>query len=262
MTQNPSHLSVFVVASSLFLFSSLLSLSNKTQAMDIVSGVSIGNKSMQLKIRDREFTPSFVSMDFSVTALIGKTYISVNHEQSIKDDIEGSEDALGNRGLINYSRSDTNLTIGYPVFEHLNIFGGYRQGETSAYWSVTSDSFGSSSQGVFLGGSTSYAVGNKGVIGLSLAVASLQGKVSLVEPFVDTQSILALNPNPPSDIEGTAVGYSLGLNWSGGITKDTSYVVAYKLHRYEFEDSENFGGTDLSYEENFSTISIGVAHFF
>jgi len=217
---------------------------------------------MQLNIRDREFTPSFVSLDFFVTTLIGKTYISVNHEQSIKDDIEGAEDATCERGLVSYSRSDSSLTIGYPVLESLNIFGGYRQGETSAYWSVTSDSFGSSSQGVFLGGSTSYAVGNKGVLGLSLAVASLQGKVSLVEPFVDTQSILALNPNPPSDINGSAVGYSLGLNWSGGITKDTSYVVAYKLHRYEFEDDDKFGGLDLSYDENFSTISVGVNHFF
>jgi hypothetical protein len=243
-------------------FSSLLTLSGQAQAMDIVSGVAIGNKSMQLKIDDREFTPSFVSLDFFVTALFGKTYISINHEQSIKDDVESAEDADGVRGLVYYSRSDTSLTIGYPVFEHLNIFGGYRQGETSAYWSVTSDSFGSSSQGVFLGGSTSYAVGNKGAIGLSLAIASLQGEVSLQEPFVDTQSILALNPNPPSDIKGSAVGYSLGLNWSGGISKDTSYVVAYKLHLYEFEDTENFGGTDLSYEENFSTVSVGVSHFF
>lgn len=256
MTQTPRLIGVYAVATGLFLFS------NQLQAMDVVSGVSIGNKSMQLTIRDRDFTPSFVSLDFFVTVLLGKTYISLNHEQSIKDDIESAEDAAGVRGLIYYSRSDTNLTIGYPVFKHLNIFGGYRQGETSAYWSVTSDSFGTSSQGVFLGGSTSYEVGNKGAIGFSLAIASLQGKVSLVEPFVDTQSILALNPNPPSDIEGTAVGYSLGLNWSGGISKDTSYVVAYKLHLYEFEDADKFGGLDLSYEENFSTISVGVSHFF
>jgi hypothetical protein len=240
----------------------LLTLSTQAYALDIVSGVSLGNKSMQLKIDDREFTPSFVSLDFNITALLGKTYISVSHEQSIKDDIEGAEDESGTRGLIYYSRSDTSLTLGYPVFEYLNIFGGYRQGETSAYWSATSDSFGSSSQGAFLGGSTSYDMGKAGAIGFSLAVANLQGKVSLQEPFVDTQSILALNPDPPSDIEGSAVGYSLGLSWSGGITKDTSFVVAYKLHRYEFEDSENFGGTDLSYEENFSTISVGVNHFF
>jgi len=243
-------------------FFGLLALSSQAQALDIVSGVSVGNKSMQLKIADREFTPTFVSLDFFVTALFGKTYVSINHEQSIKDDVESAEDATGARGLVYYSRSDTSLTIGYPVLEYLNIFGGYRQGETSAYWSVTSDSFGSSSRGVFLGGSTSYAVGNKGAVGFSLAIASLQGEVSLQEPFVDTQSILALNPNPPSDIKGSAIGYSLGLNWSGGISKDTSYVVAYKLHLYEFEDTENFGGTDLSYEENFSTLSVGVSHFF
>lgn len=259
MTQKTHVISVFAA------IFSLLSIPGQAHALDIVSGVSIGNKSMQLKIRDREFTPSFVSMDFFVTALLGKTYIAINYEQSIKDDIQSAtaETGVGTvRGLIYYSRSDASLTIGYPVFKHLDIFGGYRQGETSAYWSVTSDSFGSSSQGVFLGGSTSYAVSNKGAIGFSLAIASLQGDVSLREPFVNTQSILALNPNPPNDIKGSAIGYSLGLNWSGGISKDTSYVVAYKLHLYEFEDDDKFGGLDLSYEENFSTLSVGVSHFF
>ena len=212
---------------------------------------------MTFEIKDREFTPNFVSLDLFFTTLFDKTYVTINHDQSIKDDISSD---TSNTGLMYYARQDTNLTIGHPVLDKLTLFGGYRTGATKIFYSPTNDSLRTTSQGFFVGGSTSYPVSKTTVLGFSLAIASLEGKVSLREPLVDTSAFTVIDL--ADDVTGNAVGYSLGLNWSGEISQDTSFIVAYKFQRYEFEDADNHGGTDIDFNETFSTVSVGVSHFF
>lgn len=237
----------------------LLQLSvSTTQAEDIdmVVKTAITQKSLELNIRDRSFSPSFNTFDIAITGAMGRYYLTLDHDISIKDAIETDPN-----GLIFYSRSDSSLTLGYSMMDWLSIFTGYRTGETEAHYSANNSSFGNTSDGYYAGLNANHYFKDKGSLSLSLAIANLKGKVALAEPFVDTSVFLVGTP-PPSHIEGGALGYSLGLSWSGKYSEDTNYSIGIKLQRYEFEDDVVFGGLDLSYDENFNTISIGLTHFF
>lgn len=229
---------------------------DETPELNIQGGISLSHKSMELIIRDRAFTPSFASLGLSITAGISPFYITFNRDQSIKDDIETDPS-----GLIFFSRLDTSLELNYLFSRQLRFSVGYRTGETESFYSATNDAFGTSEQGFFIGGNYAYGFGKKGTLSASLAIAQLDGEVSLREPFVDT-SAFVVGPTPPSNIEGDALGFSLGLGWTGSISDKTQYSVGLKLHSFEFEDKQVFGGLDLSYEENFSIFSIGLVHQF
>ena len=237
----------------------LLSLSAsvaQAEEIDVVVKTAITQKSLDLSIRDRSFSPTYNTLDIAITGAMGRYYLTLDHDFSIKDSIENDPN-----GLIFSSRSDTSLTLGYSILQWLSVFTGYRTGETKAFYSANNDSFGNTSDGFYLGVNGNHYFEDKGSLSLSLAIASLQGEVALSEPFVDTSVFLVGNP-PPAEINGSAIGYSFGLSWTGKYSADTNYNIGIKLQRYEFEDDVVFGGLDLSYDENFNTISIGLTHFF
>lgn len=234
----------------------LLVSTAQAEDIDMVVKMAIAQKSLDLSIRDRSFSPSFNTFDIAVTGAMGRFYLTLDHDISIKDAVETDPN-----GLIFFSRSDSSLTLGYSIMDWLSIFTGFRTGETEANYSANNSSFGNTSEGYYIGLNGSHYFEKKGSLSLSLAIASLDGSVALSEPFVDTSVFLVGNP-PPSEINGSAVGYSLGLSWSGKYSEDTNYSIGIKLQRYEFEDDIVFGGLDLSYDENFNTISIGLTHFF
>jgi hypothetical protein len=223
-----------------------------------VGQAAIGQKGMELVIREQEFSPSFTTLDLSITAVKNKFYTSLAHERSIKDDIETDP-----TGLIFYSRLDTNLTFGYSLRENWNLFGGYRWGDTDMYYddnvNQLSRSFGASSEGIFLGASYSHGF-KKGTLSTSIAIASLKGEVSLTEPLVDTTAFTVITP--PDVVEGDALGSSYSFVWTGEVSENTTYNLGLRIHRYTFDDKKVFAGLDLSYDENFTTISLGLSHFF
>ena len=241
------------------IFAILLSLfasAAQAEDIDMVVTMAIVQKSLDLEIRDRSFNPSFNTFDIAVTGAMGSFYLTLDHDFSIKDDI-----TTDSNGLIFFSRSDSSLTLGYSMLDWLSVFAGFRTGETNAHYSLSNSSFGNTSNGYYVGLNGSQYFEEKGSLSLSLAIASLNGNVALSEPFVDT-SVFLVGAAPPSEINGSAVGYSLGLSWTGKYSADTNYSVGIKLQRYEFEDDVVFGGLDLSYDENFNTISVGLTHFF
>ncbi len=81
---------------------------NTAHAIDFIARAAIGNKSSELIIRDRSFTPDFITLDLSLTGTHGRYFLTLNNENSIKDAIETDPN-----GLIFFSRQDTNLTFGY-----------------------------------------------------------------------------------------------------------------------------------------------------
>ena len=224
-------------------------------AIDFIARAAVGNKSSELIIRDRSFNPGFITLDLSLTGTLDRYFVTINNEFSIKDDIETDPN-----GLIFYSREDINITFGYSL-DQFTVFGGFRTGETNANYTANNSAFGTTSEGFYVGASKSYFFDGWGNLSGSVAVATLDGEVSLSEPFVDTSAFVVGTP-PPSTIKGSAVGVSLAIGWSGQVSADTIYNIDLKINQFDFEDDVVFGGLDLSYEENFSTISIGLTHFF
>lgn len=229
-------------------------------AVEFVAKAAIGRKSSELIIRDRSFNPDFTTLDMALTATHGRYFVTVDNEFSIKDDIsvfDDDNDAFD--GLIFYSRQDLNITVGY-IFEQFTAFAGVRSGSTDAFYSAQNIAFGTSSQGFYAGASSSYFVEGIGNFTGSAALASLDGEVTLNEPLVDTSAFTV--STPPANIQGSALGLSIGLGLQGEISASTLYSIEWKLNRFDFEDDVVFGGLDLSYTENFSTFYIGLTHFF
>jgi hypothetical protein len=226
------------------------------QKLKVSGGLALSNKNMELIIRDRQFTPEFTSLALSLTGGIGNFYLTFNHDQSIKDDIEADS-----AGLIFYSRRDSSLALSYVLSRQWRLSAGYRAGETESFYTVSNDEFGTSEEGFFVGGNFSYSFGKKGTASTSLAIAQLDGEVSLREPFVDTSAFVVGSP-PPQNIEGDALGYSFGLAWTDLITERTRYSVGLRIHRYDFEDTQVYGGLDLSYQLNFNSLYFGLTHSF
>ncbi|MGB5396422.1 MAG: hypothetical protein WBN96_04685 [Gammaproteobacteria bacterium] len=224
-------------------------------AIDFIAKAAVGKKSSELIIRDRSFNPDFITLDLSLTGTLDRYFVTINNEFSIKDDIETDPN-----GLIFYSREDINITIGYSL-DQFTVFGGFRSGDTNANYTANNSAFGTTSDGYYIGASKSYFFDGWGNFSGSIAVATLDGEVSLSEPFVDTSAFVVGTP-PPSAIKGSAVGVSLALGWSGQVSADTIYNIDLKINQFDFEDDVVFGGLDLSYEENFSTIYLGLTHFF
>lgn len=225
--------------------------------INLVGQMSLGNKTMDLIISDRQFNPVFTTLNIGITALYQKFYLTLEHERSVQDAIQAT-----GLGLLFFHREDTSLTFGYNVWEGLSAFVGYREGSTRNYYSASPDtSFGTESDGIYLGASYSYPVADHGTLGTSLAVAQLTGSVSLEEPFVDRNQFNPAFP-PPNQVQGDAIGFSFGVSWTGEVSEATLYNVAFKIHRYEFEDDRIFGGIDLSFIEDFNTFSFGLTHFF
>lgn len=237
-------------------------LNTSVQAeVDVIAKAAIGSKSSELVIRGRDFSPSFLTLDLSLTGAMGNYFVTFNNEFSIKDDIASYTDPNDSNfdGLIFYSRADTNITFGYS-FEIATVFIGLRSGETSAHYTANSSSFGTTSNGYYIGASKSFYYKDKGALSASIAAASLDGEVALSEPFVDTSAFQIVTA--PETIKGSALGLSVGVGWSGQIYGDTNYSIDFKHNQFDFEDNVIFGGVDLSYTENFSTFYIGITHFF
>lgn len=227
---------------------------NFLSGMDFLAKVAVGNKSSELVIRDRRFTPEFITLDLALTAAMGQYFVTLDKDFSIKDAIESDSN-----GLSFYSRSDTNLTAGYS-FSDYSAFVGWRTGETDAHYTGRNNAFGTNSSGYYIGTSATKAFSQlNGRLYGSIALARLEGEASLTEPFVDT-SKFALG-NAPSKVKGSSVGVSATIGWSGKVSEGTNWNVEYKLNQFEFQDDVKFGGFDLSYEENFQTLYLALTHF-
>ena len=240
---------------SLMLALLLTGYSGTASAIDIIAKAALGKQSYELIIRDRSFTPVFTTVDLSLTGAMDRYFMTINYAFSIESEIETDPN-----GLIFYSREDVNLTFGYS-FDAFSVFAGYRNGATDANYTGNNSAFGTSADGFYIGTSASYHFEGKGSLSGSIAIAALDGEVSLSEPFVDTSAFVVGSP-PPENIKGSAVGFSLGIGWSGQVSENTLYNIDLKINQFDFEDDVVYGGLDLSYEENLNTISIGLTHFF
>ena len=256
------------------LFLTIFSISSlqTANAINVITKVAVNNKSSELIIRDRKFTPTFTTLDLSATTAFDRYFVTFNAESSVKDAV--LTDGRDNNGPTSYSRQDYNVTFGYN-FDFATVFGGLRTGNTDAkYATLTSKkvgtetiyklenkAFGTESSGFYIGISKGIRFEGKGNLSASLAIASLDGTVSLSEPFVNTSQFL-VGPPPPENINGSAIGTSIAVTWSGKVSDNVDYSISLKNNSFNFTDNVLFGGLDLSYQENFTTFSLGLTHFF
>jgi hypothetical protein len=235
-------------------------------------GLGVKYQTVDFKVATESFKPLFVSNSLNVAAAKDKIYFSLEYDISVKDHQELTFDA--NEVLfIDMSRSDVNLTFGYLISNSTSIFMGYKQASLDVKLnSVISPNGGTpgnepraqdvefSDEGIYIGASYSQNIGETGVLSYSAAYADLDGEVSIISSQYDgfTNSIRINSART----EGATSGISLGLTWNDGFADSVAYNVALKINLYEFDDETLTAGDDLSTDETFTILSVGLRKYF
>jgi hypothetical protein len=157
-------------------------------------------------------------------------------------------------------------TFGYNVWKAMNVFVGYRQGETTGYaFSDLTGTIPSPARnsnivfltiGSFIGTSYGFAMGKRGTLLLSVAYAAMSGEVTFLDYLAD-------GTRGSSNVQGPANGYSTGLGWTGPLEGSLVYTVAYKYSIYSFDqDNVTDPRDDLSFDEVHSVFTLSVQKYF
>ncbi|WP_394190572.1 hypothetical protein [Pseudoalteromonas atlantica] len=120
-----------------------------------------------------------------------------------------------------FSHADASLTIGYNIYNDLDIFVGVRFAEKEY---GAADAFANS--GAFFGSSYSYTINDNSAIGLSVTGAQLSAKLDR-EPF--------------DGIEGDSFGYSLASTYSYLFSENAGLSVKLKYESFSYTiDDDRF----------------------
>lgn len=233
----------------------------------VVGSTALNYKTVSFSVGgQKNFDPNYVTFDLGLTLAYRGFYLSGNYDVSLKDFITLNNTPSGSGGVDNtiltFSREDMTATFGYNIWKAMNVFIGYRQGQSSVV--VFSDlgapptrnsEISFQTKGPFIGASYGFAMGNKGILQLSAAYAFMSGE--------STSFILQSDGTSESETsKGPARGYSLGVGWSGTLEGTLVYTVAYKFSNYKFTEEPRPARDDLSSNEVHKVFTLGVQKYF
>lgn len=236
-------------------------------ALTIVGGAAINFKNSDFDVGGKKLSPSFITLDISGALAYDKYYIAFNYDPTLKEHLEHDTD-INQSGeqedtYLNITRVDYSTAIGMNVWETVNIFAGWKFGETavnsfSNARSIQAGNFQDINfelyfreEGPFVGTSYTYKHKDKGNLSLSLAYAQMAGEIEL-------KSIVQ-----KEILDGDTTGLSYGLEWSGPLSNNMIYKLGYKAHRYRFkQDGLASNGEDFSSDVLFNMFYLGVANYF
>lgn len=235
----------------------------------VVGSTALNYKTVSFQVGDKSFDPNYVTFDLGLTLAYRGFYLSGNYDVSLKDFVTLNSTPSGSGGVDNliltFSREDVTATFGYNVWKAMNVFIGYRQGQTSVI--ALSDLTGTTLQparnseltfqtkGPFIGVSYGFAMGNSGILQLSAAYASMSGESTVF-------SLLSNGTSESEISKGPARGYSIGVGWSGTLEGTLVYTVAYKFSNYKFTEEPRPVKDDFSSNEVHSIFTLGVQKYF
>lgn len=244
-------------------------------------GVGVKYQTVDFSISGDTLKPLFVSNTLNFTAVKDRIYLNIEYDISTKDHQELSIDA-NEAQFIDMSRSDTNFTFGYILNNSTSVFFGYKSAALDVKLDTVVDPDGGTpapppapvvgnavraqdvefkDAGFYIGASYSHNVGDTGSFSYSAAYADMDGEVSIrgaeYQPATNTLFVFS------ERTEGTTSGLSLGITWNDSFTETANYSVALKVNLYEFEDEAlSIGSDDLSTDETFTILSIGLRKYF
>ncbi len=231
-----------------------------------VWGAAVNYKTVGFAVGKKEFAPQYVTLDMSLTTAYRGFYLGANYDVSLKDYVTLNNTPAGGGGvdnsIVTFSRQDAGMTFGHNVWKSMNLFVGYRLGETSAhvFSDLTSGARNSSiaflTKGPFLGASYGFAMGKRGTLLLSAAYAAMLSEVT-------ERSTPSIGAAENRDLEGSANGYSVGIGWTGPLEGTLAYTVAYKFSKYKFrQDNVTDPDDDLSFDEVHNVFTLSVQKYF
>lgn len=220
----------------------------------------------------------------SLTAVYEKFYVSFKYEDTF-DGASSDSDVPFTDSETNVERTDLSVTLGYNVWNSLNLFVGYMEGESKltpqpicptfptqeAEVNCGTEGFNGNlahehfindltpyvqtykEDGWYLGASYGWKLTKSGNFSMSLAYADLDANYK--------ENYLGEGSGADFDFDGKSDGLSFGINWSDRLTKRLGYYADVRVQRYDMETSEassDFDGLDVSTEETITAFSLGI----
>lgn len=181
-----------------------------------------------------------------VTGQFGQFFVDLYGQTNLTEG-DGDDPNAGSGRETDVNRRELNVTGGYAFNRYITAFGGLKYAEIeieNEFNSGTTIDVDTSYFGPFAGVSLSYPVSGIGAVSLSGSLAFLDG-----EEEIDNSGIVGSSEN-----DGTSIGYSLGLTWSGNFSPLTAslpglgYGAGLDYSSYKFE-SDGDGIDDVDYDE-------------
>jgi hypothetical protein len=206
---------------------------------------------------ENEFRPYLWMLNVSPSVAWKGVFLTAGLERSLGESSTSGTSANGFWNDRRYSREENSLTLGYNVWQGLNLFAGYLHNRTTTNI-IQGDNSGSPSQfmttkviekGPYYGLAYAQRLGS-GTAGASFA--RLQGKG---ESYTDN------SVNADTTGTGTVRGNSFGLSWSAPLTGNLYYRLGYKGTRFDFKFTDNLGFPRRT-KQNYDALYLGIANYF
>lgn len=202
---------------------------------------------------DTGFKFSNTTLDLTLTLFTDRFFLALNYDAPLKEDY-----SVVNGGTIEVetTRLDEGITLGYDVYRGLNVFLGYRTGETEQKTVRTNGSTAITAnyydKGPFAGLSYGYSLGAAGTLSASVAYARFDGEIITQNQITDVIRSTG----------GTTSGLSYGIKWSRDLRTGATFSIGFKQNLYKFEDEDlGFGATN-DLEQNFDIFYVQVSNDF
>jgi hypothetical protein len=253
------------------LFASLVSQPLSANEINFIPRASAGIMDYSLKIPSlpvaqninfpkTEFAVNFKFAEVGGTLTWGSYYLSIAGLLSSDESDSLSEPAFGYEERFTGDRQDFSAALGMRATDNISLYLGYKYGVSQADGTLRSD-LEFKESGFFVGGNYSWPISDKGVLAFNLAVARLDGDLSIEAPSF---SVPGAGGGFLLDAVSQTTGVSYGVSWHSSITEQLSYSVAMDANLYKFEDVHDAkqGKIDGSFDERMYILRLGLTYRF
>ncbi|MBE9563797.1 MAG: hypothetical protein IMF17_01030 [Proteobacteria bacterium] len=224
----------------------------------VIGEVGTSNKDVEFSTFDGStgtravFSFDVLTLDYAGTFYYQNFYTRLKLSRTIQDDTIFSSGAV-----INATREDLDLTVGYFIGAGFSGFIGYKRADFEAISAVDGISVPGEvnsktkfvDDGPFIGVSYSLPLQDSS-FSFSFAYADMDGEIRRSTVTVDQSTT------------GSTTGASYFASWSKPVSDSTTFIVSLNAVRYDFDDEEDGLGNDQSTEQSFDIISVGISHYF
>lgn len=202
---------------------------------------------------DTGFKFTNTTLDLMLTLFTERFFVTVNYDTPLKEDY-----SILNGGTIEVemTRLDEGITFGYDVYRGLNLFLGYKIGETEGKSVRTTGTSASTvnylDKGPFVGLSYGYNFGAMGTLSASVAYASFEGEIR------SNNEITSVTRTTSGDTSGL----SYGIKWSTGLQTGALFSIGFKQNLYKFVDKDLSLGNSNDLKQNFDIFYVQVSSDF
>jgi hypothetical protein len=197
--------------------------------------VVIGSQYYEYKVAGSSDVNSEVDYVFGglgITGQIGKFFVDLYGQTNLTEG-EDDDPNAGSGRETTVDRSEVNLTAGYAFTRNVTAFGGLKYANNqidSEFNSGTTIDIETDYFGPFAGLALTFPIASVGALSINGSVAYLDGE----ETVENTSTLQQVFVN-----DGKALGYAVGLGWSGRFGPATSalgYGIGLDYSTYDFEE--------------------------